>query len=69
MTLNDAKVVIETCHVDISEKDEFGNTATYYTGCTNNNTVIDVGKYLLLHGGKEIDLEDSFKEYFSSYFK
>merc|ERR1711991_738641 len=47
MTVEDAKTLVEICQVNISETDENGNSAMYYSGYNN---IEDVGTYLSSKG-------------------
>ena len=53
LILEDLAFFIETCHLDISMKDEKGKTAIYYAGYNIQND--EIVSYLLTHGGSEED--------------
>ena len=65
MTVEDAKALVEEFQVNISEKDENGNSAMYYAGYKNME---DLGTYLSSKGednniftlGKRVMLEDKY---------
>ena len=59
MKLEDVKTLIEICKVNISTVDKIGNTAIYYAGLRNHE---NIGKYLILQGGKTDEFEKGRSE-------
>ena len=59
MKLEDVKLLIEICKVNVSTVDKIGNSASYYAGIRNHE---NIGKYLILHGGETDQFEKGKSE-------